>query len=169
MVTRKPPANRVGRPPKSDEERLGVQLSVRADPDTDRRLLKVVTQLRSLLPKTAVARVAMRIGLAAVEQDPGALFDEEPLTEDQAERLLMMYWRRIGDAEQTAGQFKVWVLGAPIVDALDETHEAVSSRSFKEALDKLAAKFPPEVPLPWASAQAPKGRASKRPAKGSRK
>ena len=58
---------------------------MRADPETERRLIALVTQLKHLIPKTAVARAGRsRIGLAEVERNPSVVFDEQPLTEDQA-------------------------------------------------------------------------------------
>jgi hypothetical protein len=143
------PAKRRGRPTKTDEERLGVQLSVRADPETERRIVKLSAELRNLVPRSSIARAALRLGLAAIELDPSVLFDEQPLNADQADKLLLMHWRRVGDAEFANGVYSVWLMTGPGIDPLDTSHSADSKTSFKVALDRLALKVAPDLPLPW--------------------
>jgi len=154
--------NRGGRPTKAVEDKLGVQLSVRADPETERRLIALVAQLNHFIPKTAVARAALRIGLAEVERNPSAVFDEQPLTEDQADTLLTMCWHDVrGGAELKDGLYSVWLLSGTAVRVQDDSEQTESKVSFKDALDRLARKVPPEHPLPW-HRPAPKPKGSKR-------
>ncbi|MEO7033609.1 MAG: hypothetical protein ABI548_07020 [Polyangiaceae bacterium] len=111
--------------------------------------MRLFVELRHLVPRSSIARAALRIGLSAVEHDPSALFEEQPLTADQADSLLQMHWRKVGDAEVVNGVYTVWLMSGSEIDALDTSHSADSKTSFKEALDRLALKVAPDVPLPW--------------------
>lgn len=66
-----------GRPPKQPDERLSVQLGVRADPETAARLDRITAKLGGLASRAAVARRALALGLELVEQEPGRLFGED--------------------------------------------------------------------------------------------
>jgi hypothetical protein len=54
---------------KSDEERLGSTLGVRLTADENARLEALVARV-PIVTKHAIARVALRIGLEALEADP---------------------------------------------------------------------------------------------------
>jgi hypothetical protein len=52
-------------------------------------------------------------------------------------------------AEHDRGTYPVWLLPDDHVAVGHDRWSAESRVSFKDAIDRLARKVPPEVPLPW--------------------
>ncbi|HEY3237387.1 MAG TPA: hypothetical protein VGJ84_21890 [Polyangiaceae bacterium] len=141
-----------GRPKLEDSERLDVQIGVRTDAKTSRRLNALAARYGRLAPLSHVARAALEYGLDVIERDPTILFFKEE--KDQAERFLMKHWGAagtLGGAEKQHEEYVVYLdSGKATVTVEDsERFEARSDKSFRNALDALAEKFPPTHPLPW--------------------
>lgn len=67
----------VPRPPKAPEDRMDVPLGLRIGREDMERLTALQKRLPAL-SRHAVARAAMRIGIAVLEKDPSQLLEEPP-------------------------------------------------------------------------------------------